>query len=85
MTPEDKGLKNCRVKFWLKQNTYIVINILAQMDRGKVLVRNVIGQVEEISDKDIENALWNYYYNTEDTIAYLLGMLVFCEIFIDID
>ncbi|GBB92546.1 hypothetical protein RclHR1_20200002 [Rhizophagus clarus] len=44
----------------------------AQMDKGKVLVRNVIGQVEGISDKDIENALWNYYYNTEDAITYLL-------------
>ncbi|POG57759.1 hypothetical protein GLOIN_2v1737167 [Rhizophagus irregularis DAOM 181602=DAOM 197198] len=44
----------------------------AQMDKGKMFVRNVIGQVEGISDKDIENALWNYYYNTEDTIAYLL-------------
>lgn len=43
-----------------------------------MFVRNVIGQVEGISDKDIENALWNYYYNTEDTIAYLLGTLVVC-------
>jgi hypothetical protein len=44
------------------------------MDKGKELVRNVIGQIEEITDKDIEDALWNYYYNTEDAISYLLGM-----------
>ncbi|RIA81961.1 hypothetical protein C1645_532010 [Glomus cerebriforme] len=57
----------------------------AQMDKGKILVKNVIGQIEEISDKDIENALWNHYYNAEDTIAYLLGMLVAVDSFIELE
>ena len=47
------------------------------MDKGKKIVRDVIGQIKEISDKDIEDALWNFYYNTEDTIAYLLGTWLF--------
>ncbi|CAG8600763.1 12929_t:CDS:2 [Funneliformis mosseae] len=47
----------------------------AKMDNGKKIVRDVIGQVDEISDKDIEDALWYYYYDTKDTITYLLDEL----------
>ncbi|CAI2184591.1 6663_t:CDS:10 [Funneliformis geosporum] len=47
----------------------------AKMDDGKKIVREVIGQVDEISDKDIEDALWHYYYDTKEAITYLLDEL----------
>ncbi|CAG8709218.1 4391_t:CDS:10, partial [Acaulospora morrowiae] len=43
-----------------------------QMREGKRKVRAIIGQQENITDKEIEDTLWDYYFDTEETIVHLL-------------
>ncbi|CAG8609156.1 17331_t:CDS:10, partial [Cetraspora pellucida] len=62
---EDYGTGNFEMT--LKQKT--------QMEEGKIKVKSVIGQVEGITDKDIEDALWHYYFDTEQTINWLLDQV----------
>jgi elongation factor 1 alpha-like protein len=44
------------------------------MEIGTATVRSVIGPEIQISDKDIQDSLWNFYYDVDQTVAYILGM-----------
>lgn len=47
----------------------------AQMREGSLKVRQVLEQeIPTISDKDIEDSLWHYYYDVEKSITYLRSM-----------
>jgi len=38
---------------------------------GKIKVREVLGPNHPVTDKEIEDALWNAYYNIEESVASL--------------
>ena len=41
---------------------------------GTAKVRDVIGPEVSITDREIEDSLWHYYYDVDKTVNYLLGM-----------
>ncbi|RHZ72463.1 hypothetical protein Glove_242g84 [Diversispora epigaea] len=43
-----------------------------QMKEGMKEVKSIIGQLDDINDEEIENTLWNYYFDVEKTISLLL-------------
>ena len=45
-----------------------------QMERATKKVRDVLGSDVMISDKDIQDSLWYYFYDVEKTVNYILGM-----------
>ena len=45
-----------------------------QLRKGTAKVRNVLGSEDSITDKDIQDSLWHYYYDVEKTVNYLLSM-----------
>lgn len=48
-----------------------------QLRLGTIEVRRVLGSVyQSLSTTEIEDALWNYYYDVDKTVAYLKGL---CE------
>ncbi|KAF0409678.1 P-loop containing nucleoside triphosphate hydrolase protein [Gigaspora margarita] len=54
------------------ENFEMTLKHKEQMEEGKIKVKSIIGQVEGITDKDIEETLWYYYFDTEKTINWLL-------------
>ncbi|MCJ1282445.1 Hsp70 suppressor, GTPase facilitates ribosomal subunit dissociation [Xylographa opegraphella] len=44
-----------------------------QMQEGTAQVRSIVGPEVAISDKDIQDSLWHYYYDVEKTVTYLLN------------
>ena len=41
---------------------------------GTIAVREVLpAATTQITDKEIQESLWHYYYDVEKTVAYLLG------------
>ncbi|KAL9087756.1 MAG: hypothetical protein Q9165_006523 [Trypethelium subeluteriae] len=42
-----------------------------QMRQGKTKVREALGTAYSIPDREIEDALWNYYYDISKTVSYL--------------
>ncbi|CAG8519580.1 14783_t:CDS:10 [Dentiscutata erythropus] len=54
------------------ENFEMTLKHKKQMEEGKTKIKSVIGQVEGITDKDIEDTLWYYYFDTEKTINWLL-------------
>ncbi|CAG8603180.1 5788_t:CDS:2 [Scutellospora calospora] len=57
------------------ENFEMTLKHKAQMEEGKIKVKSVIGQLEGITDKDIEDTLWYYYFDTEKTINWLLDKI----------
>ena len=45
-----------------------------QMERATKKVRDVLGSDVMVSDKDIQDSLWYYFYDVEKTVNYILGM-----------
>lgn len=45
---------------------------LDRLDEGLSAVLDVIGDTSYISDKEIREALWYYYFNIEETIEWAL-------------
>lgn len=43
------------------------------MAAGLVNVRAVLGSASGVSDKEIKDSLWYYYFDDEKTVSYLLG------------
>lgn len=37
------------------------------------IVHEVLGSDTTITDREIKRALWNYFFDTESSIAFLLG------------
>ncbi|MCJ1387626.1 Hsp70 suppressor, GTPase facilitates ribosomal subunit dissociation [Xylographa bjoerkii] len=44
-----------------------------QMQEGTAHVRSILGPEVAISDKDIQDSLWHYYYDVGKTVTYLLN------------
>ncbi|KAL9100806.1 MAG: hypothetical protein Q9187_009320 [Circinaria calcarea] len=44
-----------------------------QLQEGTAKVRSILGSEISITDKEIQDSLWHYYYDVEKTIAYLLS------------
>ncbi|KAF2239740.1 hypothetical protein EV356DRAFT_499952 [Viridothelium virens] len=42
-----------------------------QMRQGKIKVREALGNAYSVPDREIEDALWNYYYDISKTVSYL--------------
>ena len=47
---------------------------LEQMEIGTASVRSILGPEVLVSDKDIQDSLWHYYYDVDKTVDYLLSM-----------
>lgn len=43
------------------------------MRLGTAEVREVLGPEVSITDKEIEDSLWHYYYDIDKTVNYLLS------------
>ncbi|CAG8730886.1 17318_t:CDS:2, partial [Racocetra persica] len=54
------------------ENFEMTLKQKTQMEEGKIKVKSVIGQLEGVTDKDIEDTLWHYFFDTEQTINWLL-------------
>ena len=39
-------------------------------------MRDVLGLEVPITDREIEDSLWHYYYDIDKTVHYLLGMIL---------
>lgn len=44
-----------------------------QMREGTMKVRDVLGPDIAVTDKEIQDALWHYYYDVAKTVTYLLS------------
>ena len=44
-----------------------------QLQQGAVKVREALGSGYQIPEKDIHDALWNYYYDVGKTVTWLKG------------
>ena len=45
-----------------------------QLQEGTTKVRSILGDQTSVTDKEIHDALWHYYYDIEKTVAYLKNM-----------
>ncbi|KAL9025203.1 MAG: hypothetical protein Q9196_005934 [Gyalolechia fulgens] len=69
-----------RRAFYLDSNDYatltnrgaVTTEDKARLQKGLAGVRAVLGPSVLVSDKDIEDSLWHYYYDVEKTVNYLL-------------
>lgn len=43
------------------------------MDEGLQAVQATLGVDSDFSEREMKEALWNYYFVAEDAIAHLLG------------
>lgn len=75
-----KNLQNSapRIKVvnYLQLNTKLLTKKSEQLQHGAVEVRGVLGPEVGVSDQEIEEALWHYYYDVEKSVNYLLSMYV---------
>lgn len=46
--------------------------MIVQLASGLSSVQSVLGPTSGVTDKEIKDALWYYYFDQEKTIAYLL-------------
>ena len=44
-------------------------------------VRSILGDFP-VTDKEIQDSLWHYYYDVEKTVAYILSMSNYCFIWV---
>lgn len=47
--------------------------ISEHLRQGTAKVRDVLGPQVSITDKEIEDSLWHYYYDVEKTVDYLIS------------
>lgn len=40
-------------------------------------IQSVLGASSQIKERDIKDALWNYFFDVESSIGYLLGNALF--------
>ena len=51
-----------------------ILRDLGQLQEGTTQVRHALGSHFPVSDRDIEDSLWHYYYDVEKTVNYLISM-----------
>lgn len=49
------------------------ISRVEQLREGTVKVRDVLGPDIAVTDKEIQDSLWHYYYDVGKTVTYLLS------------
>ena len=47
--------------------------LLEQLRLGTIKVRDILSEGAGITDKEIEDSLWHYYYDIDKTVNYLLS------------
>lgn len=50
------------------------LRYLEQLQEGTAKVRSILGPDMIVSDDDIQESLWYYYYDVEKTVNYILSM-----------
>ena len=51
-----------------------VLNDLGQLQEGTTQVRHALGSHFPVTNREIEDSLWHYYYDVEKTVNYLISM-----------
>ena len=46
-----------------------------QLQEGTAKVRSILGDGVPVTDREIQDSLWHYYYDVEKTVMYLLSMI----------
>lgn len=46
-----------------------------QMREGTIKVREALGTAFQVSDKEIQETLWHYYYDVGKSVVYLKSMI----------
>ena len=75
VTADDKGNEH-----HLPDDLSLAMNIhssyrIARLQNGVREVRTILGSSVNVSEKDIEDSLWHYYYDVHKTVNYLLRKL----------
>lgn len=47
----------------------------AQLQEGTIKVRQALGPSSPVTDSEIQEALWHYYYDVSKSVSYLKSML----------
>lgn len=55
-------------------------SITAQMESGFIAVKSMLGGDTLITDAEIRDALWNFYFDVEQSTDYLLGWFLFASV-----
>lgn len=78
---ERKSVPKTKVCKDLDTRTYVLAyqswtdsKVLEHLRLGTAKVRDVLGPELPITDKEIEDSLWHYYYDIDKTVNYLLSM-----------
>lgn len=48
-------------------------DVLEHLRLGTAKVRDVLGPEVSITDREIEDSLWHYYYDVDKTVNYLIS------------
>lgn len=48
---------------------------IGQLQEGTVKVRQVLGPDLKVTDEEIQESLWHYYYDVEKTVNYILSTI----------
>ena len=46
-----------------------------QLQEGTAKVRSILGDGVPVTDREIQDSLWHYYYDVEKTVMYLLSTI----------
>ena len=65
---EDKGTSNLLSKMVEVLKFYV-----EQLRIGTIKVREFLGDDVPVTNKEIEDSLWHYYYDVDKTVNYLLS------------
>lgn len=70
LSPEDQGIfarHQTRNHDLAETHTSVAV----RMHEGKAQVKKALGSSYSVSDKEIEEALWHYYYDVSKSVSYL--------------
>lgn len=56
-----------------------------QLRLGTIEVRKSLGPGYTVTDKEIQDGLWNYYYDVAKTVALIKGNIVYTITHFDLD
>lgn len=61
---------------WVLVTDDVSFDRVEQMREGTLKVRDVLGPDIAVTDKEIQDSLWHYYYDIAKTVTYLLSTLI---------
>lgn len=74
ISAEDKSAS--LLELWGPRNQTALIELLGQLREGTAKVRATLGTGVPVTDREIEESLWHYYYDVEKTVNYLLSIAI---------